>query len=65
MKYSDTEIRLLNHRQAVDKIADYLMEVDYKSRRDELIWLLTKAFGEDKVIKLVDAYPECFEEEEK
>ena len=55
----------MNHRQAIKKIADYLMEVDYKSRRDELIWLLAKAFGEDKVIKLVDAYPECFKEEEK
>ena len=55
----------MTHRQAIKKIADYLMEVDYKSRRDELIWLLTKAFGEDKVDELVDAYPESFEEEEK
>ena len=55
----------MNHRQAIKKIADYLMEVDYKSRRDELIWLLAKAFGEDKVDELVGAYHECFEEEEK
>ena len=55
----------MTHRQAIHKIADYLMQVDYKSKRDELIWLLTKAFGEDKVDELVDAYPDCFEEEEK
>ena len=55
----------MNHRQAIQRVADYLMQVDYKSKRDELIWLLTKAFGEDKADKLVDAYPECFEEEEK
>ena len=55
----------MKHRQAIKKVADYLMQVDYKSKRDELIWLLTKAFGEDKVDELVDAYPESFEEEEK
>ena len=55
----------MNHRQAIKKIADHLMEVDYKSRRDELIWLLAKAFGEDKVDELVDTYPECFLEEVK
>jgi hypothetical protein len=65
MKYSDTEIRLLNHRQAVDKIADYLMEVDYKSRRIELIWLLAKAYGEDKLDELLDNYSDCFKGEEK
>ena len=55
----------MNHRQAVHKIADYLLKYGWKSQRDELIWLLTKAFGEDKVDELVDAYPESFEEEEK
>ena len=55
----------MNHRQAIKKIADYLMEVDYKSRRDELIWLLAKAFGEDKLDELLDNYSDCFEEEEK
>jgi hypothetical protein len=55
----------MKHRQAVKKVADYLMQVDYKSKRDELLWLLNKAFGEDKVNELVDAYSECFGGEEK
>ena len=55
----------MNHRQAIHKVADYLKQFYYKEQRDELIWLLAKAFGEDKVDELVDTYPECFLEEVK
>ena len=55
----------MNHRQAIKKIADHLMQFDYKSQRDELIWLLAKAYGEDKLDELLDNYSDCFKEEEK
>ena len=55
----------MNRRQAIKKIADHLMQFDYKSQRDELIWLLAKAYGEGKLNKLLDDYPDCLEEESK
>ena len=55
----------MNSRQAIHKVADHLMQFDYKEQRDELIWLLTKAYGEDKLDELLDNYSDCFEEEEK
>ena len=55
----------MNSRQAIHKVADHLMQFDYKEQRDELIWLLTKAYGEDKLDELLDNYSDCFDEEEK
>ena len=55
----------MNHRQAIHKIADYLLKYVWKSQRDELIWLLAKAYGEDKLDELLDNYSDCFEEDEK
>ena len=55
----------MNRRQAIHKIADHLMQFDYKEQRDELIWLLAKAYGEGKLDELLDNYSDCFQEEEK
>ena len=55
----------MNRRQAIHKVADYLKQFDYKEQRDELIWLLAKAYGEDKLDELLVNYSDCFEEEEK
>jgi hypothetical protein len=55
----------MNRRQAIHKIADHLMKFGYNAQRDELIWLLAKAYGEDKLDELLDNYSDCFEEDSK
>ena len=52
----------MSRKKAIQIIANKLLDLNWKEERDELIWLLSKAYGEDKVKELLNDYSDLIQD---